>query len=118
MCIKVARSIAFLVVFLMSLEVLGASVNALPPASDHTLTTISQKQSPSLFGNLFFQEAEEESEKDEEEKDGTARVLLIDFSRIAFSLSFYHTPQVPLAAPKFQYDVRPPLHRLNSLFLI
>ena len=115
---KLARAITFLVVLLMSLEIFGASVDAIPPSSDHTLTIHSQKRPSSLFDNLFLQKAVEESEKTEEEKDGLPRVLLIDFSRMAFSLSFYYTPQIQLAVPTFQYDVRPPLHQLNCLFLI
>lgn len=118
MCRKVARLIAFFVVLLMSLEIIGASVSALPATSGHAFSIVSEKQSPSLFGNLFFEKAEEESEKDEKERDGTPRVVLIDFSRVAFSLSFYYTPLVQLAVPECRYDVRPPLHQLHCLFLI
>jgi hypothetical protein len=120
MYLRAARTITFLVVVLMSLEILGSSVTALPSSSDHdhTLTLHSKKSPTSILGSFLFEKAEEESEKTEEEKDRMTRVILIDFSRIAFSLSFYHTPQVQSSELTFQYDVRPPVHELNCVFLI
>lgn len=117
MYLKVARSITFLVIILMTLQILGASVTALPSTSDHTFTLHSKKRPPSILGSFLCEKAEEETEKGEE-RDGMARVILIDFSRIAFSLSFFHTPPGELSVPAFQYNIRPPVHQLNCTFLI
>lgn len=118
MYLKVARTVTSLIILLMSLELFGAAAVALPSTSDHTLTLHSQKSKSSIFSSFLFEKAEEETEETEEEKDGMMRAVLVDFSRIAGSLSFYHTPQVHFAAFTFQYDVRPPLHQLNCVFLI
>jgi hypothetical protein len=118
MYIKVARAITLLVVLFMSLDIIGASVTALPSASNHKFTLDSQKSPSSVITSLLFEKAEEETEKSENERFSTAGVVLIDLSRIAFSLSFYHTPQAHLSVPAFQYDVRPPLHQLMRVFLI
>jgi hypothetical protein len=118
MYLKVARTITFLVVLFMSLDFIGASVTTLSSGSDHDLTLHSQKSPSSVITPLLFEKAEEESEKTEGERFSTAGVVLIDFSRIAFSLSFYHTPQVHVSVPAFQYDVRPPVHQLMRVFLI
>lgn len=118
MYLKVARAITFLVIILMTLQILGASVTALPSTSNHTFTLHSKKIPSSILGSYLLEKAEEESEKPEEENGGASRVVLIDFSQIAFSLSFYHTPLIQLSAPAFQYNVRPPVHQLNCTFLI
>ena len=118
MYLKVARTIPLLVILLMSLEILGCCVTALPAASDRAVTVHQHKTPSSLLGTLLFEKAEEETEKTEEEKDGIARMVLLDFSRVAFSLSFYHTPQVGFATVAFRYDVRPPVHEINCVFLI
>lgn len=118
MYLKVARTITSLVILLMSLQIIGAAATALPSASDYTLTLHSQKSKASVFGSVFFEKVEEETEKTEGEKDGMVGVVLIDFSRITDSLSFYHTPQVHVSAVTFQYDVRPHLHQFNCVFLI
>ena len=119
MYLKAARTITSLVILLMTLEIFGAAATALPSTADHAVTLHSQKsKSSSILGSFLFEKAEEETENTEEEKNSIARVVLEDFSRIAVSLSFYHTPQVHFAAFTFQYDVRPPLHQLNCVFLI
>jgi hypothetical protein len=102
----------------MSLEILGATVTALPSTTSHCLTFHSKERTSSILGSFLFEKAEEETEKVDEEKDRMSRVVLIDFSRIAFSLSFYHTPQVQFAVLTSQYNVRPPLHEFNCVFLI
>ena len=117
MRLKVARSITFLVILSMCLQILGASVPTLRPTFDHAVTLRSKKR-PSCALGSFLLEKTEETQKPEHEKDGIARVILADFSQIAFSLSFYHTPQVEFSVPAFQYDVRPAVHQLNCTFLI
>jgi hypothetical protein len=118
MYLKVARTITSFVILLMALEILGAAATASPSTSDYTITLRSEKSKASIFGYFLFEKAEEEIEKTEEEKDGIPGVVLVDFSLVAGSLSFYHTPQVLFVAFTSQYDVRPPLHQLNCVFLI
>jgi hypothetical protein len=119
MYLKVARTITFLLILFMSMDIIGASVTALPStADDHTTIVHSQKSPSSVLTSFLCEKAEEESEKTEDERYSMAGVVLLDFSRLAFSLSFYHTPQVRLAVPAFQYDVRPPVHQLVRVFLI
>lgn len=117
MYLKVARSITFLVILLMTLQILGASATALPPTSDQTVTIHSKKVPSSVLGSFLFEKAEEETEK-QEENGRMARLILIDFSQVSFSLSFYHTPKVRFPVPTFQYDVRPPVHQLYCTYLI
>jgi len=117
MYLRVARTITFFVCLLMSLEILGIAATAFPPTCDHTFTQHLQK-SKSTFNSFLFEKAEEETEKTGEEKGGMMRAVLLDFSRIARSRSFYPAPQVHFEAFTFQYDVRPPLHQLNRVFLI
>lgn len=118
MYLKVARSITLLVILLMTLQILGTSVSALPSASDHTIRLHSKKRPSSVLGSFLFGKAEEETEKPDQEKDGMTRAVLIDFSRMAFSLLVCHKPQVHFPVRIFQYDVRPPVHALNCVFLI
>jgi len=118
MYLKVARTITYLVILLLSLELLGAATTILPSASDHTVTVHSRKTKSCVFSAFLCEKTEEETEKTEEEKDGTVRVILQDFSRIAASLSCYHTLHVHFEVLASQYDVRPHLHQVNCVFLI
>jgi hypothetical protein len=118
MYLKVSRTIISLVILLLFLEILGVAATALPSASDDTLTLHSHKPLSSILGYFLFEKVEEETENTGDEENSMAGVFLLDFSRIAFSLSFYHTPQVQFTVLAFQYDVRPPLHEFNCVFLI
>lgn len=111
---KVARTINLIVVVLMSLEILGASATAMPWTSGPCI--YSEEPPSSLFGSDLFEKAEEENERTEDES--LSRVILIDLSQIAFSLSAYHHRDFDLAVNTFQFDVRPPLHQLNCVFLL
>jgi hypothetical protein len=112
-----AKTIVLLVILLMPLEIVRAAATDVPSTSDRTVTLHAETESWTL-GSFLFEKTEEETERSEEETDGMMRVILEDFSRIAVSLSFYHTPQVPFTALTFQYDARTPLHQLNCVFLI
>lgn len=112
-----AKIVTALVVFLMIFEIVGAAVTSLPANSDHALNYHTKKPS-SVFSSFIFEKAEEENEKTEEEKDGMSRVVLIDFNRVAVSLSIRHTPQIHFTRSAFQYDVRPSFHVLHCVFLI
>jgi hypothetical protein len=113
----VAKTIVFFVILLMPLEIVRAAATEVPSTSDRTLTLHAQTDAWSL-DSFLFEKTEEETERTEEETDGMMRVILEDFSRIAVSLSFYHTPQVPFTALTSQFDARTPLHQLNCVFLI
>ena len=112
---KVARTINLIVVVLMSLEILGASATAMPWTSGPCI--YSEEPPSSFFGSDLFEKAEEENEKDEDEKS-LSRAILMDLSQVAFSLSACYSRDLDLAVNTFQYDVRPPLHQLNCVFLL
>jgi hypothetical protein len=118
MYFKVAKTINFLVVVLMSLEILGASLAVLPSASDSRLAIHSHKAPSSILGSFLFEKTEEENEGSEKENGSISRALLLDFSSAARSLSAFHSPDFHVVAHAFQYDVRPPVHQLNCVFLI
>jgi hypothetical protein len=102
----------------MSLEILGAAATALPPTPDYTFTQHLQKSKSSTCNSFLFEKTEEETEKTGEDKGGMMRAVLLDFSRITGLFSFSPAPQVRFEPFTFQYDVRPPLHQLNCVFLI
>jgi hypothetical protein len=102
---------------MMLLQIVGAAVTASTRVSCHAVVLHSKKQTSSIL-DLLFEKTEEETGKTEEEKDRMARVVLIDFSQIALSLSSYHTPQVELSVLPCPSDVRPPVHELNCVLLI
>lgn len=118
MYFKVARTVNLLVIILMSLQILGASIASLPSTSDHRASIHSQKTPSSILGSFLFEKTEEETKKFEEENGHLSRVVLIDFSSIALSLSAYHSPNFDLSIHTFRYDVRPPVHQLNCVFII
>lgn len=118
MFLRLAKSLNMLMALLMLLQVVGATANALPRTADHAITLHSRKAPSSILASFLFEKTEEGNEKSEEEKDRMARIVLIDFSQITFSLSFQHSPLARLEVPTAQYDVRPPLHQVNCVFLI
>jgi hypothetical protein len=99
----------------MSLEVFGTAEAALPLGSaDHP--TMHSQESPSFLLAAFpFEKAEEETEMSDEEKGRMARVLLLDFSQVVFSISLHHTLQIQFTAHTFLYHVRPPLDELGCV---
>lgn len=117
MCRKVARMITSLLI-LICVQTLGVAATALPSISDYTFTLHPQKSKSSILDFFLFEKAEEENQKIEEGKEGMVMFVLQDFSRIAASLSFYHTPQVRFVTLTFPYDARLHPHQVNCVFLI
>ena len=115
MYLKVTRTLTFIVVLMMSLQIVAAAANTSSTISNENVTLHIKK--PAIL-NLLFEKVEEESEKTDEEKDRMTRVVLIDFSQVVFSLSFSHTPQIQLSVLPCLSDVRPPVHELNCVLLI
>ena len=118
MPLKAVRIVTTTVLLLILLEIVGAAITALPTSSEHTTTLHPKRSGTSVLASFLFEKSEEETEKTEKEKDRSDRVVLVDFSRVAFTLSFYHTSQKFLTHIAFLYNVRPPLHTLNCVFLI
>ncbi|HYC85013.1 MAG TPA: hypothetical protein VEB86_07315 [Chryseosolibacter sp.] len=118
MPLTAARFVSTIVLLLILLETVGAAVTVLPATSERSATIHTKKPTPSVLGSLLFEKAEEETDKSEEEKDSSHRVLLVDFSRVALTLSFYHTSHTAFRPLACQYNLRPPLHALNCVFLI
>jgi hypothetical protein len=118
MPVNAAKLVSSIVLVLVILEIAGAAVTASPPDSDSVLTIHTKKSSASVFYSFVFEKAEEETEETEQEKDGAHRALLVDFSRVAHTLSVAFLPKVNLTPFAFQYNVRPPVYTLNCVFII
>ena len=114
---KVERLITMFVILLFALRVLGAS--AVTPSPENATVAIHFKKSNSdSILAAFLLEKTEESEKTGLKKQGIGPVVLVDFSEVAFSLSYYYSGQIQMSAPTSRYDVHPPVHKLNRVFLI
>jgi hypothetical protein len=120
MQLRTGKILSFLVVFLIIFETVGAAATVLSVDSNSQSSLHSKKPVSSVMGSLLFEKAEEETEKAEEEKDGTARTVLVDFSHIAFSLSYLHSHHHnhPARPALMYYNVRPAMHAFNCVFLI
>jgi hypothetical protein len=118
MSLKAAKYVSSIVLLLMILEIIGAAGTALPIDTDRTLSFHTKKLTASVFDAFLFEKAEEETEKSEEEKNGTGRALLADFSWIAHTLSVQFIPKVNLTPFAFHYHVRPPVYTFNCVFII
>jgi hypothetical protein len=116
--IKAARIVSIIVLLPILLEIVGTAVPSLPETSEHSATIHTKKPTPSILAYLIFEKVEEETDKNEEEKDGSHRIVLVYFSRIASTLSLYHARQTYFKPLTHQYNVRPPVHALNCVFLI
>jgi hypothetical protein len=115
---KVERSVTIIVILLFSLRILGASAINLPSA-EHKFERIQSKKSNacSALASFLFEKTEE-GENAGMNKDGISRVVLIDFSQIAFSLSYYYSGQIQVSDPTSWYDVHPPVYQINCVYLI
>jgi hypothetical protein len=118
MYFKIARTVNLLVVVLMSLEIICASAAASPSTSCYSVTIFSEDPSSSILETILFEKAEEENDNTEEDEIHLSCVVLLDFSRLTLSLSAFHSPDFHSAVSRLRYDVRLPLHQLNSVFLI
>lgn len=118
MPLKAAKIVSTIVLLLILLETVGAAVTALPAISERSATIHTKKSTPSVLASFLFEKAEEETDKTEEEKGGSHRSILVDFTRVALILSFYHTQHTHFKPLTHQYNVRPPVHALNCVFLI
>lgn len=116
MQLRIAKVLSFLVVLLITFDLVGAAITARPVFLNDQTTMHSKKPSTSVIGSFILEKAEEENEKTEEESEGSSRTVLADFAHIAIFLSFFYTPRsTPLA---LMYDVRPPVYALNCVFII
>ena len=115
MYFKVARTINVVVILLMSLEIFGAPAAALRWNAEPTI--FSEEVASSILGSDLFEKAEEENENTEGAKS-LSRIVLADLSQIALSLSACHSPDFYLSVNTFRFDVKPPVHQLNCVFLL
>lgn len=116
--LKIAKVLSFMVVLLITFDLVGAAITACPiSAVDHNIMH-SKKPEGSLIGSLLLEKAEEENEKTGEEKEGCSRIVIADFSHIAISLSLFHTPHTGSTPRILMYDVRPPVYALHCVFII
>ena len=118
MPLKAARIINSLVVMLMLLEIFGAAVTAISFISHDSLSYHAAKPRASVIAAFLFEKAEEENEKTEEEREHSDRVVLVDFTWVASSLSSRHTSNDRISPVTTRYDLRPPVYTLNCVLLI
>jgi hypothetical protein len=116
--LKIGKILSVAVVLIMSIDVVGAAVTVCPAESIDQPTLTSKRADTSLISSLFIEKAEEENEKSEEEKQSCSRIVLVDFSQIAFSLARFHTPHLYISRCSQTYDVRPPLYAFHCIFII
>lgn len=112
------RKITSLLFLMFSLQIVGAAATVLPSTSDRTLFIRANNRTSCIINSFLLDLIKDGVEKTLEPEDEIDRVLLHDFSIIAASLSGYHTPQYVTAPEAYLYDVRPPLHQVNCVFLI
>lgn len=111
----VTRTINVVVVVLMTLEIFGMCV--ITPRWTAN-PTIYREESPSSFlGSIVFEKAEEETEETEEGKS-FSRLVLLDFSQIARSLSIFYINDYHSIPHLSDSDVKHRLHQRNCVFLI
>ncbi|HEY0656260.1 MAG TPA: hypothetical protein VGD65_24165 [Chryseosolibacter sp.] len=115
---RVARLINLVVVMLMSAEIIGASITATRATCGYAVNIVAEESGASLVGSVLFEKAEEENEKTEEENGHVTRALLIDFARIALSLSAHHSPQCDHRETTFGDRSKSAVHKFNCVFLI
>lgn len=116
--LRAAKIINSFIVAIMLLEIMGSVFIGFPSSCDHKLSIHNQKSAASVIAAFICEKAEEENEKTENEKAHSERMILIDFSRVAFTLSLRHTPTHTALPITSHYDLRPPVYTLNCVFLI
>jgi hypothetical protein len=118
MRLKVAKAINLIVIILMSIEIVGASFAVLPSSSDNSPIINFENPSSSIIDSFFFEKTEETNENNEEENDHMARVILVDFSCVARSLSAFHSSDFDLSVHAVQDHVGSPVYQVNCVFLL
>lgn len=119
MLLKTAKYLNIFVVLLMIIELVGAAFTAFPVHSDGKNSYQSKHSNSSCIAFVLFEkEAEEETEKSEEDREKFIGAELVDFEQVAILLSKIHTPGVYFTAYEHQFSVRPPLFALHCVFLI
>jgi hypothetical protein len=119
MQLRIAKILCFLVVLLVTFDLIGAAVTACADNSNEQTSVQSKKPTSSIIVSFLIEKAEEEEdEKAEEKKTGRTTTVLADLSRIAISLSLFHTHNLHPTPLVLTYDVRPSVHSINCVFLI
>ena len=119
MLLKIAKYLNIFVVLLMTIDLAGAAFTAFPFHSEGKTSYQSKHSNSSGVAFMLFEkEAEEETEKNEEDREKFLGIELVDFSRAAVLLSNIHA-QGLLFTPYAQlFSVRPPLFVLHCVYLI
>lgn len=119
MLLKTTKFLNIFVVLLMTVEFMGAAFTAFPVHREGKANYQSKpSRSSGIAFILFEKEAEEETERNEEEREKFIGAELVDFSRVAVLLSKFHTPRVHFSPCEQQFSIRPPLFALHCVFLI
>jgi hypothetical protein len=112
----IARSIVWTVILIMAFECISSAV-VMPAERSFKKVTIHQKDSKtSLVSAILSARAEEENEKNEEERDKIWAVELADFSKIATALSIFHSPEAHFSYYKHSIKAQP--RKLFAFFCV
>jgi hypothetical protein len=106
---KIARSIIWLVVGIMTFICISAALTSSHNAVNQHDEFAEKEAKSSFLSSIVFEKAEEESEKTEEERDNVFTVELADLSQITMVLSYIHTPKVEFVPAEHLYDGFPSL---------
>jgi hypothetical protein len=91
----ISRSIVWLVIVIMTCECISSAMVSFPQSSNH-LSVQKKSSKPSIFETILSVKSEEETEKNEQERDKVFPIEIADFSQIARALSIHFTPVVNL----------------------
>jgi hypothetical protein len=117
MRLKTIRLVITLIVLTMTVECMSAALSQTESRVSYQ-KTIQALSTSSFLHYIFFEKAEEESKNSEEKTDRLVSFPLIDFSRIAISLSHVHSPQVDLTPYQHRFGSYPSRLTLHCILLI
>jgi|GEM_PF-3777340 hypothetical protein len=114
----IVRAVTALLFLMLSLQILGSAFTVEPENAEHHIAFRKKESTTCIIGSILMNLVKDGTDKTLEDTDDIARVLLEDLSLIAASLSDHHAAQFVQSPTVLQYDVRPPLHKVNCVFLI
>lgn len=119
MPLKTAKYLNILVALLMALDLVGTGITAIPAHNEGKIGYhIKHAASTGLAFLLFEKEVEEETEKDEGEREKFVGAELVDFSKVAVLLCYNYTHIINFISSEQRFSVKPPLFTLHCNLII
>ncbi len=103
---------------IMTLECISSAIVTFPESLQRQVTVHQKHEKPSLFTAILSEKSEEETEKDEEERDRLFSTELADFYQIASALSWFHSPHIHFIPFEYKCTAQPRLFTLFCVLLI